>query len=591
MNVSAISHRSAFSDCYAVDADEIIVSLRTGKDVTDVGLIHDDPFAGGCTGHMPWNGREEAMIPQWELQHNQIWSIRLRPKHKREQYYFRVTAGDETLYMFEDGFYTREAMEKPGRLKQYFKFPWLNPADVIAPPAWVNDTVWYQIMPDRFRKGSDHPRRFPLRKWSSIKNIHFWDTYGGDLKGITEKLPYLQELGITGIYMTPIFLSDSNHKYNTFSYDEIDPDFGTEEELTELVDKAHSLGIRVMLDAVFNHSGTKFAPWKDAMKHGPESPYWDWFFINQWPQPLLPGKTEDSRFYSFAFTSMMPKLNTNNPEVIDYCLKRCEHWVRDWHIDGIRFDVGNEVSHKFLKELNRGLKAINPDIFLLGEIWHDSIQWLQGDEYDAIMNYPFMESLHDFYLDGRSSKELMYAMNRVYTMYPQQINDAQFNFLDTHDTMRAFTRCDNPDIFWQQLAFLMTMPGSACIYYGTEIALPGGNDPDNRRPMPWDKVEAGKCDDALRDTSALIALRKAWPQLRRGIVSWKHSSEHPRYVRYGRHLKGSSDLLAVCLNAGDVPVALPEGKVLFARKIIAGKLQPGGTAIIQTEVGKWNSSQ
>ena len=588
MNFSAITHRSAYSDCYALSSNEIIVNLRTGKDITSVALIHDDPYAGGCTGHMPWSGREEAMIPQWELRHNRVWSIRLRPKFKREQYYFRLCAGEETFYMFEDGFYTREEMEKPGRLKQYYRFPWLNAGDVIAPPAWVGDTVWYQIMPDRFRKGSDHPRRYPLRSWSSSRNIHFWDTYGGDLKGITEKLPYLKELGITGIYLTPIFLAGSNHKYNTFSYDEIDPDFGTEEDLIALVETAHSLGIRVMLDAVFNHSGTEFVPWLDAVRRGPESPYFDWFFINQWPLPEVSGKTEDGRFYSFAFTSMMPKLNTNNPEVIDYCLQRCLRWVRNWHIDGIRFDVGNEVSHRFLKDINRALKVVNPDIFLLGEIWHDSTQWLQGDEYDAIMNYPFMESLHDFYLDGRSSKELMYDMNRVFTMYPQQICEAQFNFLDTHDTMRAVTRCGSTDIFWQQLTFLMTMPGSACIYYGTEIALPGGNDPDNRRPMPWDRIESGKYDTGLKTSRALIGLRKAWPQLRRGIVLWKYSDAHPRYIRYGRCLKGSSDLLAVCLNCGDEAVRLPEGKVLFSRKTRGSSLLPGGAAIVLTEVGKWS---
>jgi hypothetical protein len=195
----------------------------------------------------------------------------LEPKFKREQYYFCVSDGVETQLMFEDGFYTKEAAEKPGRLKQYYKFPWLNPADVIAPPAWVNDTVWYQIMPDRFCRGGEANKRFGLRKWEDHKHIHFWDMYGGDLKGITSKLEYIRDLGINGIYMLPLFLSNSNHKYNTFDYDTIDPDFGTEEDLVELVEKAHSLGIRVMLDAVFNHSGTEFAPWKDVVEKGPAS--------------------------------------------------------------------------------------------------------------------------------------------------------------------------------------------------------------------------------------------------------------------------------------------------------------------------------
>lgn len=589
MDFASIMHRSAFTDCYARSADEIIVNLRTGKDVTAVQIIHDDPYAGGCMGHKPWQGQPEAMTLAWELKHHNIWSVTLRPKFKREQYYFSVTAGEETWLMFEDGFYTPEDADKPRRMKQYFKFPWLNAADVITPPDWVNETVWYQIMPDRFRRGDPAPKRMPLRKWEDHKNIHFWDLYGGDLKGITEKLEYIRDLGITGIYMTPIFLSNSNHKYNTFSYDTIDPDFGTEEDLTALVDKAHSLGIRVMLDAVFNHSGTEFGPWKDVVQRGPESPYWDWFFVNQWPLPKLGMKTEDGRYYSFAFGTMMPKLNTNNPEVIDYFTQRCSHWVRDWHIDGIRFDVGNEVSHRFLKELNRSLKAIKPDLFLLGEIWHDSIQWLQGDEYDSVMNFPFMESLHNFWLDGQTSRELMYAMNRCYTMYPQQVNEVLFNFVDNHDTMRAVTRCGSRDVFYQQLAVLMTMPGSACIYYGTEIALPGGDDPDNRRPMPWDKVGSGSCDRAIRDMKSLITLRKEYPETRTGEILWKHREDKPRFVCYGRTTPGREQVVAVYLNATEEAEKLRlDGQLLFGRKLRGRTLMPGGVAIVLEGKEKWN---
>lgn len=580
MDFGSIHHRCAFTDCYGKNADEIVITIRTGKDISAVTLIHDDPYAGGCMGFRPWSGSPEAMAPKWELANNIIWSITLTPEHKREQYYFSLTDGEETWLLFEDGFYSPEDAEKKGRMKQYFKFPWLNAADVCTPPAWVNDTVWYQIMPDRFCKGSDHPRRFPLRKWSSSKNIHFWDTFGGDLAGITSRLPYLRDLGITGIYMTPIFLSGTNHKYNTFSYDTIDPDFGTEEDLVRLVDTAHELGIKVMLDAVFNHSGTEFAPWKDVVKNGPDSPYWDWFFVNKWPLPKIPGNTEDGRFFTFAFTSMMPKLNTNNPEVIRYCLERCSRWVRDWHIDGIRFDVGNEVSHRFLKELNRGLKAIDPDIFLLGEIWHDSADWLHGDEYDSVMNYPFMESVHNFWLDNRSSRELMYDMNRISTLYPEQVNNVLFNFLDTHDTMRSVTRCGSRDIFYQQLALLMTLPGSACIYYGTEIALEGGDDPDCRRPMPWEKIDAGTCGKAIRDASSLIALRKEYPEARRGDVVWNHRDDQPRLICYDRSIPGSSRVLTVYLNAGEEAVKIPfRGKMIYTRKYRGITLSPGGIAI------------
>ena len=583
MNFAAISHRCAFTDAYPLDEDRIVINLRTGKDIRAVSLIHDDPYAGGATGFMAWDGKPEAMTVSAELEHNLIWSVTLTPKFKREQYYFSITDGEDTCLLFEDGFYTPEEAQKPGRLRQYYKFPCLNSADVIAPPSWANDTVWYQIMPDRFCRGSDSPKRFGLRKWEDHKHIHFWDMYGGDLKGITSKLEYIRDLGVNGIYMLPLFLSNSNHKYNTFDYDTIDPDFGTEEDLIELVEKAHSLGIRVMVDAVFNHSGTEFAPWKDVVKHGPESPYWDWFFVGKWPLPLLPGSTEDGRYMSFAFAPYMPKLNTNNPEVIGYFLQRCIRWVEKWNIDGIRFDVGNEVSHRFLKELNRGLKAVKPDVFLLGEIWHDSAQWLQGDEYDSVMNFPFLETLHNFWLDSQSARELMYGLNRCYCMYPEQVNRAVFNFLDNHDTMRTVTRCGSKDIFFQQLTLLMTLPGSACIYYGTEIALEGGNDPDCRRPMPWDKIAEGKYERTMRDVKALVRLRKDYPAARRGRIRWDPDEKNPRLIRYERTAEGGKKLV-VYINAQEDPVKITEkGKPIFARKLRGKTLMGGGSAVYEMD--------
>ena len=582
MNFAAISHRCAFTDAYASDENRIVINIRTGKDIRSVTLIHDDPYAGGATGFMAWDGKPEPMQMLRELEHHLVWSVTLEPKFKREQYYFEISDGTENVLLFEDGFYSREETEKPGRLKQYYKFPWLNPADVIAPPAWVNDTVWYQIMPDRFCRGSDGPKRFGLRKWSDHKHIHFWDMYGGDLKGITSKLEYIRDLGINGIYMLPLFLSNSNHKYNTFDYDTIDPDFGTEEDMVELVEKAHALGIRVMVDAVFNHSGTEFAPWADVVKHGPDSKYWDWFFVGKWPLPVLPGSTADGRYMSFAFAPYMPKLNTNNPEVIDYFLTRCKNWIRRWNIDGIRFDVGNEVSHRFLKELNRGLKAEKPDIFLLGEIWHDSVQWLQGDEYDSVMNFPFLETLHNFWLDNQSARQLMYSLNRCYQMYPEQVNRVLFNFLDNHDTMRSVTRCGSKDTFFQQLALLMTMPGSACIYYGTEIALEGGNDPDCRRPMPWDQIAEGKFERTTRDVKALIDLRNSHPAARRGQITWYPDEKNPRLVCYGCSTGGEK--LTVYLNAGEAPVKLTNrDQLLFSRKYRGKTLMPGGVVIFAQE--------
>ena len=578
MNLSAISHRSAFTDCYALDRETAVLNLRTGKDITAVNLIYEDPYAHGISGDIRWVGISLAMDMARELKDNYIWSAQVKPPYRRLQYYFEIFCGEEKLLMFEDGFYTEETIGKPGRWKQYFKLPYLNPCDVITPPSWVEGTVWYQIMSDRFCRGSHGPKRVPLKDWNDRETVTGFDFYGGDLRGIIEKLPYLQELGITGIYLLPVFLSNSNHKYNTSDYETIDPDFGTEEDMVELVEKAHALGIRVMVDAVFNHSGTEFFAWKDVWEKGEGSRYFDWFCIHKLPFERKRASLRDGRFDGFAFIDSMPKLNTGNPEVVDYCIARCRHWVKDWHVDGIRFDVGNEVSHQFLKAVNAALKPLNPELFLLGEIWHDSIQWLQGDEYDSVMNYPFFESLHNFWVDEDStSRDLMYAMNRVYSLYPEQVNRCIFNFLDTHDTLRALNRCGSLDVFYQQLAVLMTMPGTACVYYGTEIAMPGGHDPDCRRTMPWDEIAAGDHADAMAELKKLIALRKNCPATRGAQIQWQPDPANPRLVCY--HRVFGSQQLRVCLNASQAGIPLTANAPLYARHYRDGILHPGGILI------------
>ena len=577
MNLNAIIHRSVVPDCYALNREEVVIRIRTGKDITAVNLIHGDPYSFGISGGFRWDGQIVPMAVRHELKHCNIWSVTIRPRYKRVQYYFEVFCGKEKMLVLEDDFYDEKTLHKPGRLIQYFKFPWLNPSDVIMPPAWVADTIWYQIFPDRFCRGDQSPKRNKLKTWNDREHIKGWDFFGGDLRGIIEKLPYIRALGITGIYMNPIFFAGTNHKYDTIDYTRIDPDFGTEEDVVELVEKAHALGIRVMLDAVFNHSGTEFFAWKDVWEKGEQSRYFDWFCIEYRPFRRKRGSLKDGRFHGFAFLDTMPKLNTNNPEVTDYFSDICRHWVENWHIDGIRFDVGNEVSHTFLKTMNRRLKALNPELFLLGEIWTDAMEWMRGDEYDSVMNYPLYESFHNFWVDAdATSRDLMYAVERSYSLYPEQLNRTIFNFLDTHDTPRAINRCGSEDVFFQQLALLMTLPGSACLYYGTEIALPGSHDPDCRRTMPWDEIEAGHHDQTMAQVKQLIALRADNPQSRGVEILWRHDAAHPRLVCFDR--PGGDRTLRVWLNGGKTAVPVRCVKPVYARKLENGKLQPGGIA-------------
>lgn len=579
MNLSSISHTDA--DVYAISEEEIAVLIKTGKEVTSVSLIHEDPYVGGSMGSLPWSGGASPMRAVWELREHMIWMLRVRPPFRRVQYYFELSADGERMLMYEDGFYTPERARMPGRIPQYFRFPWMNASDLIRVPQWPADTIWYQIFPDRFCRGGEGKKRMRLRRWDDRKNIRYNDFYGGDLRGVIDKLPYLHDLGVTGIYLTPVQLSDSNHKYNIFDYGQVDPDFGTNAEMRELSRKAHDLGMRVMVDAVFNHCGLEFEPWQDVLKNGKASRYADWFFVNDDRDLNAHRGTEDGRYYSFAFARYMPKLNTNNPEVQQYLIDCCKTWIREWDVDGIRYDVGNEISHSFLREMRRQLKAIRPDIFLLGEIWHNALPWMRGDEYDSVMHYPFVQSLQNFWVDeDATSRDLMYAMNRCLSMYPQQMTGTLFTFLDTHDVPRARTRCGDEDVFFQQLTLLLTMPGSPSLYYGTEIAMEGGHDPDNRRTMPWGEIDRGMHADAMAHTRSLTALRRAYPQLRGEGIRFIHNPAHPRLIAFERWAKSGNRLL-VCLNAGKEEAALPEGRMLYSRKTENGRLMPGGAVIME----------
>lgn len=579
MDFAAIYHRTSEQMSYPLNEDDLIINLRTGKDVESVFLIHGDPYASGILGGAErWHGTREEIVFKKDLKNHIWWTTTVRPEYKRCKYYFELHTESETWYYFEDGFLTEEQLELPGKMLQYFIVPWMNPADINRTPEWVNHTVWYQIFPDRFCRGINSPKEdiLPWRK-GPVKNE---DRFGGNLSGMTEKLPYLDELGITGIYLTPICLAESNHKYDTTDYEQIDPCFGTAEEMKRFVKIAHEHGIRVMMDGVFNHSGRNFAPWRDVLEKGRASKYFHWFMVNDWPI-RTDRDTRDGRFYSFAFHSGMPKLNTNNEEVISYIEKICSGWIDAYDIDGIRFDVGNEVSHLLLKRLRRTLKKKKPDFYLLGEIWHDASPWLLGDEYDAVMNYPLTSGINDFFIDKSLTKnDFAWRINACYTMYQQQNNNVLFNLLDSHDTDRLLSRVNGDrDVFLQEISALFTMPGSVCIFYGTELGLEGGHDPDCRRCMPWDELESAHAGEFLEPVKALITLRKNEKTFRSLYFHFPNEIPEKRCIEYIK-LDDDGNQIQILLNGEKkaIPVGM-EGEVLFANRFEQGLLLPKGTLI------------
>ena len=580
MNLGCIYHRSQDNMCYAKNESELVIQIQTGKEVDRVFLNYEDPMESEeFGGPWTWKGHPEEMLQVRELENHKWWTISVFPPYKRCGYFFELRSGDETCYYLEDGVRTDGSFMTGNVRLQYFSFPWMNPADINVTPDWVKDTVWYQIFPERFcNKKASLPKKNIL-PWAegSVTNDEF---YGGDIPGITSKIGYLADLGITGIYLTPVFEASTTHKYDTTDYRKIDPAFGTEEDFRELVDTAHKAGIRIMLDGVFNHCGYYFPYWQDVLEKGPESAYWNWFMVNKWPFDQTDPWTYDKKYYSFHFTAFMPKLNTNNDEVAEYLTETCEYWIKEFGIDGLRLDVAHEISHKFCRTLRSRLKALRPDFYILGEIWQDSMRWLRGDEFDSVMNYPFHNAVMDFFRDKETdSRNFQYRINKCYSMYMEQTNQVLFNLLDSHDTARLRTKLPDEDSFFQALCILYTMPGSPCIFYGTEIAMEGGPDPDCRRCMPWDAIESGAYQETCDMVKALIRLRRQEPLCRCPGLVFSDPEPNSRVITYRRQEDNRS--LTVCINAGSTCTEVPEGCVLLSRRLENRQLLPGGFAVIK----------
>ena len=582
MEFNAVYHQASDNYCYPFNFDELIINIKTGYDVKEVYIILGDPFKAGILGGGEnWTGEREQIVFKKRLKNQLWWTTTVKPQYKRLKYFFELVTEDERWFYFEDGFVSKEQMELEGRSRQTFVFPWMNPCDIPVTPKWVNDTVWYQIFPDRFCNGDESINPDYVVKWRNKGKVKNEECFGGDFAGIISKLDYIQNLGISGIYLTPINESPSNHKYDTSDYTKIDPRFGDEETFIRLVNEAHNRGIRVMLDGVFNHCGYYFAPWQDVLETGPESEYYDWFMINEWPFDKKGNAAKKGQYYTFGFYDGMPKLNTNNPKVRKYFIDICANWVEKYGIDGLRLDVANEISHKFCKELNIRLKDINPDIYILGEIWHNALPWLRGDEFDAVMNYPLGESIKDFWIDkSLTNDDFEYMINRCYTMYMQQTNDVLFNLLDSHDTIRLRSTVKSLDEYFAQLAVFFAMPGSPCIYYGTEIAMEGGFDPDNRRCMPWDDIEAGKYNERMDIIRKLIKLRKEEPLMKSRNFHFPNEFPDNKRVIQFRKVGWTDNYVEVIINCSDEDVEVPiKGELLLGRHYIDSTLLSNGVVV------------
>jgi cyclomaltodextrinase / maltogenic alpha-amylase / neopullulanase len=548
MLLEAVYHRPKQNWSYAYDRQTIHLRLKTKRDDMDrVQVLTVDKYAFDTT---------KNVIDMVKFASNDLfdfWEAAVRPPFKRLSYAFILQSGPLCTYMSERGF-SPEAPTGPSGL---FEFPYINPVDVFTPPEWVKDAVFYQIFPERFANGDPSNDPKGVEKWGGEpKRGNF---FGGDLQGVIDHLDHLEKLGVSAIYFTPIFEATTNHKYDTQDYMKVDPHFGDNETLKRLVKECHKRNIRVLLDAVFNHCGATFAPYLDVKKNGASSRFADWFHVREFPLEVRDGiPTYDT----FAFEPIMPKMNTEHPEVKEYLLNVARYWIEEVGIDGWRLDVANEVDHAFWREFRRVVKAANPEAYILGEIWHDSMMWLEGDQFDAVMNYPFTDAVLDFFTKGTmDGAQFASAIGTIMSNYQRQVHEVAFNLLDSHDTPRLLTICGNDKQRMRLAAlFQFTFTGTPCIYYGDEIGLDGEQDPGCRKCMEWDERKQDL--ELFEYYRRLIALRRSAPVLRSGDFRFLHAAKKDKRLAYERYSESSRFVVAA--NAYETPrtleLMLPEGK-------------------------------
>jgi len=545
MNLQAVRHVPKSQMAYAYDEHTLHIHLQTAKhEASSVELIIGDPFEWRYeNGAYVWSGKSLSRRPmalECETELLDHWFISIATETTRSKYAFLIRAeGKIWFYGCRDIVAVDLVKDEKlvYNLAGYFNYPYINREDLVDAPSWADDVVWYQIFTDRFHKSAKQKEGY-LAFGSieeGIKNDMF---FGGDLPGIVEKIPYLHQLGITGIYFTPIFKAHSAHKYDTEDYFTIDPSFGTNADFKELVATCHANGIRVMLDAVFNHCGWDHPFFQDVVKNKKASPYWDCFYIEDenfidFPldangRPAV--RNVRPKYRTFAMTPFMPKLNTGSPLMEKHLLDVATYWVREYDIDGWRLDVSNEVSHAFWRKFRLAVRAVKKDVYILGENWDDSSPWLRGDQMDAVMNYEIAYPIWQFFgtykTPGKIDAErFAHRINALLLSYPKNVAKNMFNLVDSHDTMRIVTRCGgNIDLAKLAYLFIFTFCGSPAILYGDEIGLEGGDDPDSRRCMLWDEKRQ---NPSMYDfMQRIIALRKAEADFKRTDLVWHRHDEN-----------------------------------------------------------------
>ena len=450
-------------------------------------------------------------------------------------------------------------------------------------PDWVYGSVMYQVFPERFANGRQEINPENTVEWGSVPTR--LDFQGGDLYGVIDKLDYIESLGVNILYLNPIFLSGSTHKYDSWDHFKVDPTLGGDDGLRDLISNCHDRNIKVILDCSLNHVHPRHFAFQDIVKNGENSEYKNWFTIFDYPVRLIhrphlyantykvgwDGNEEEYKRYlekTFDETKVplevrdddgpivepsykawwgvpdMPKVNFESKEARQWALDVTKHWIENFDIDGWRMDVAKELDFSFWKEFRDIAHKANKDTLLISEIFGDTSQWLQGDRFDGTMNYSFREAMTDYFATKRiNNKEFADSLANLYSMYSFEALSSCQNLLSSHDVKRFLNRCGNEEDGILGAIFLQaTFPGIAGIYYGDEIGLGGADDPFNREPFPWHSEESWN-STILDYTKKLMNIKKSSSIFKYGRFELLDDNE--QFVAFRRILKDESMLCII----------------------------------------------
>jgi len=492
------------------------------------------------------DGHREQRYPLHLITHDALYAryVTQVPWDRKHDLVYRFDITDGSRVFHYDTIGLDNTAAKPFRLSaQGFK--------PFVVPDWVQHSVLYQIFPDRYDDGDKRNDPSDVQPWDGKPS--YSNRFGGDAAGVRRHLDYLQSLGISAVYFNPLFASPSNHRYDAQDYKKIDPQFGTNEEFIALSRDMQKRGIRTVMDFAFNHTSPTFFAFQDIRDKGKASAYTNWYFIHSYPVRVQ----EHPNYTAWFGYPSMPKLNVLNPTTHDYLLSVVDYWKQRLPLAGLRLDAANEVDPRFWRDLRKHAKAIDPNLWIIGEVWGDGSPWLSGDQWDAVMDYPFREACISYFADGKTSPtQFMDRLMAIYGSYAPQVSRNLMNPLSTDDTPRFLTLCNgNGDLDRLAATMQFAWVGMPSIYYGEEIGMQGGKDPDNRRGMEWKKATPD--NPMLRYYKRLIAIRKSSPALQAGDPQVLKADDATNTLTFSRILGNDVALVAINRSSEKRTITIP----------------------------------